>query len=106
MARVSPTDDLVRWLINRQSFDGTWLFNDDDMNKLTQGKSLTIVQSNIRPDSSAYNMAVAIAVLQSKYADQKNLWFAIVDKARQHLYRSGLSKDQVNVLINEIQRQL
>ena len=74
--------DPVRWLIDQQSFNGAWLLNNQDIEKLTNGKSLSVFQSTVTNNNDALTTAVAIAVLESKHADQKLLWNALVEKAR------------------------
>jgi hypothetical protein len=98
--------DPVRWLIDQQSFNGAWLLNEKDIEKLTSGKSLSTFQSTVTKNKDALTTALAIAVLESKYADQKNLWNAVVGKGRKQLHSFGLSDDQVNILINEIKSKL
>jgi hypothetical protein len=113
LRRVSTTTtssllstDPVRWLIDQQSFNGEWLLNEKDIEKLTNGKSLSTFQSTVTKTKDALTTALAIAVLESKYADQKNLWNAVVGKGRKRLHSFGLSNDQVNLLINEIKSKL
>jgi hypothetical protein len=98
--------DPVRWLIDQQSFNGAWLIDEDDIKKLTNGKPLNTFQSTVTKTKDALTTALAIAVLESKYADQKNLWNAVVRKGRKQLNTFGLSDDQVNILINEIKAKL
>jgi hypothetical protein len=98
--------DPVRWFIDQQSFNGAWLLNEKDIEKLTGGKSLSTFQSTVTKTKDALTTALAIAVLESKYADQKNLWNAVARKGRKQLHSFGLSDDQVNILINEIKSKL
>lgn len=98
--------DPVRWLIDQQSFNGAWLLNDRDIEKLTNGKSLSTFTSTVTKSKDALTTALAIAVLESKYADQKNLWYAVVAKGRKQLHSFGLNDAQVDTLINEIKNNL
>jgi hypothetical protein len=100
------TSDPVRWLIDQQSFNGVWTFTDQDVAKLTNGKSLDAIQTTVTKDKNALCTALAIALLESKHAGQKNLWFAIAEKGRKALQRTGLSAEQINQLINEISKKL
>jgi len=100
------SNDPVRWLIDQQSFNGAWVLNEKDIQKLTNGKSLSVFQSTVTNTKEALTTALAIAVLESKYADQKNLWSAVVGKARKRLSNFGLADNQVNILINEIKSKL
>jgi hypothetical protein len=98
--------DPVRWLIDQQSFNGAWILNEKDIEKLTNGKSLLTFQSTITNAKDTLTTALAIAVLELKYADQKTLWYAIAEKGRKQLYSVGLSNEQANTLINEIKKKL
>ena len=98
--------DPVRWLINRQSFNGAWLLNEKDIKKLTNGKSLNTFQSTLTKNKDTLTTAIAIAVLELKYANEKNLWYGVVVKARKRLHDFGLSNRQVDVLINGIKNKL
>ncbi len=98
--------DPARWLIDQQSFNGAWLLNDRDIEKLTNGKSLSTFTSTVTKSKDALTTALAIAVLESKYANQKNLWYAVVAKGRKQLHSFGLNDAQVDTLINEIKNNL
>jgi hypothetical protein len=105
-ATTQLATDPVRWLIDQQSFNGAWLLNENDIAKLTKGKSLSVFQSTVTNTREALTTALAIAVLESKHADQKNLWNAVVGKARKRLSNLGLTDNQVYTLINEIKSKL
>ncbi|CAF3411595.1 unnamed protein product [Rotaria sp. Silwood1] len=98
--------DPVRWLIDQQSFNGAWLLNENDIRKLTNGKSLSAFISNVTKAKDALTTALAIAILELKHADQKNLWYGVVEKGRKRLSTFGLSNDQINLLINDIKNKL
>lgn len=98
--------DPVRWLIDQQSFNGAWNLTAQDVKTLTNGKSLDTLQTTVTKDTNTLSTALAIALLESKYASQKNLWFAIAEKGRKQLQRSGLSTGQITQLIDEITKQL
>ena len=103
---ASLSKDPVRWLINRQSFNGAWLLNKTDIKRLTNGKSLNTFQSILTKNKGALTTAIAIAVLELKYDNEKNLWYGVVQKARKRLHGFGLSSHQVDMLINEIKNKL
>ncbi|CAF3425625.1 unnamed protein product [Rotaria socialis] len=103
---ASLSADPARWLIDQQSFNGAWLLNEKDIETLTNGKSLSTFHSNVTKAKDALTTAIAIAVLELKYAAQKNLWYGVVEKGRKHLSTFGLSSDQANALINEIKSKL
>ena len=98
--------DPVRWLIDQQAFNGGWPLNENDVQKLTKGKSLNVFQSTVTKTKEALTTALAIAVLESKHADQKNLWNAVVAKARKRLSNLGLTNNQINTLINDMKSKL
>jgi hypothetical protein len=98
--------DYVRWLINKQSFNGAWKLTDSDIQELTGGKTIETFKSNIIDMDDAITTAIVIAVLESKYADQQDLWYAVVDKARQQMINFGLTQDKVDLLITGIKNKL
>ncbi|CAF3602122.1 unnamed protein product [Rotaria sordida] len=108
IATTTPplSTDPVRWLIDQQSFNGAWILNENDIKKLTNGKSLSTFTSNVTKSKDALTTALAIALLELKHTDQKNLWYGIVEKGRKRLSGFGLSNDQINSLINEIKNKL
>ncbi|CAF0932997.1 unnamed protein product [Rotaria sordida] len=89
-----------------QSFNGAWQLTDDDIQLLTGGKTMATFKSNISDMEDIITTAIAIAVLESKYASQQDLWHAVVDKARQQMINFGLTQDNVDLLINEIKNKL
>ena len=99
-------NDPVRWLIDRQSFNGAWIFDDQEVSQLTNGKSFSSIKTTGNRSRDVVTTALAIAVLESKHVGEKNLWQIVVGKARKQLEREGLSKDQINTLIDEIKKQL
>ena len=103
---VQTSTDPVRWLIDQQSFNGGWILNDTDIQKLAKGKTLRAFPSTVTSTKEALTTALAIAVLESKHADQKDLWNAVVGKARKRLSKLGLTDDQIITLINEMKNKL
>lgn len=81
-SNVKNTTDSVRWLIDQQSFDGAWLLDEKDIQKLTNGKSLSTFESTITQRKYVLTTALVITFLQLKYPDQKNFWHGIVNKGR------------------------
>ena len=98
--------DRVRWLIDQQSFNGAWVFSEQDVLTLNNQKPFDAFKSTVSQAKEALHTALAIVVLESRHADQKNLWNAIVHKGRKQLQSSGLTVAQVNRLIDEIKKQL
>lgn len=98
--------DLVRWLIDQQSFNGAWSLNDADVLRLTNEKPLNAIKVTGVRKQEVVTTALAIAVLESNYQNDRSLWFAVVEKGRKQLLREGLTKGEVEALINEIKKQL
>lgn len=103
---ATMSTDPVRWLIDQQSFNGAWILNEKDIEKLTNGKSLSAFSSNLTKNKDALTTALAIALLESKYSDRKDLWYGVVEKGRKKLLNFGLNSQQANLLINEIKNKL
>ncbi|CAF3121684.1 unnamed protein product [Rotaria socialis] len=79
-----PKDDhsVVRFLIDRQNFDGLWDLDSKTMEKLV-GRSLSVF-------SSSYNhqvliSAIIIIILETRYSSLSVLWYGVVQKARKCL---------------------
>ncbi|UJR20655.1 hypothetical protein I4U23_023777 [Adineta vaga] len=100
------SQDPVRWFIDQQSFNGAWKLNDDDIKKLTHGKSLSAFRSTVTQNKDALSTAIAIAILESRHVNDKNLWYAVVAKGRKQLLTFGLNNTQVDLLIDEIKKNL
>ena len=83
-----------------------WSLNESDIGKLTSGKSFSTFQSTLTNNRDALTTALAIAILESKYSNQKTLWSAVVDKGRKQLSNFGLTDDQINLLIDEMKNKL
>lgn len=107
-ATIKPVDasDRVRWLIDRQSYNGAWIFLDQDIPKFTDGKTFHSFKTNNNHSRNMITTALAISVLESEHSQQSNLWFAIVNKARKYLQSEGLTSDELDQLIDEIKDQL
>ncbi|CAF2148911.1 unnamed protein product [Rotaria magnacalcarata] len=89
-----PNDDhgVVRFLIDKQNFDGLWDLDSKTIEKLV-GRSLSVF-------SSSYNhqvliSAIIIIILETRYSSLSVLWYGVVQKARKCL---------VNLLDNDTNR--
>jgi len=102
----SQSDDRVRQFIDRQSFNGAWILTDKDVAHFTDGKSLSAIKVTGKRSRDMITTALAIAILESKYSGEMQLWKAVVNKARQELVRQGLTNDEVDALVDEIKIQL
>ncbi|CAF3677162.1 unnamed protein product [Rotaria sp. Silwood1] len=106
LRKPSAAADSIRWLIEKQSFNGAWILSDDQVQQLTGGKSWTYFISTINQDKDIITTALAIALLESQHVKQKSLWFMIAEKGRRRLLDFGLSKNEIDLIINEIQSKL
>jgi hypothetical protein len=103
----STDQDIVRYLINKQKFDGLWNADDNIIKNLT-GKSLSLLQSTT-PNISDEILAstIVIIILETKYVGFSSLWHGVVQKARKRII-DLLKKDSKNfdTLIENIRKQL
>ncbi|CAF2180753.1 unnamed protein product, partial [Rotaria magnacalcarata] len=86
-----PTDDqnIVRYLINKQKFDGLWDLDAKDIEQLT-GKSLKSFPSF--NNQQIVVAAIVIIALEIRFATLSTMWHAVVQKARKRLLEL-LNKD-------------
>jgi hypothetical protein len=80
-------EDIVRYLINKQSKDGLWNFtsNEKTIIDLT-GKSLAVFRSSeTHSDTQILVTAIVIILLQSNFMDLQSVWNDAVEKARERL---------------------
>jgi hypothetical protein len=103
----STNQDIVRYLINKQKFDGLWNGDDNIINNLT-GKSLCVFRSttaNINEEILA--SVIVIIMLETKFAGFSSLWHGVVQKARKQI-DDLLKKDSktIDALIEDIRKQL
>jgi hypothetical protein len=96
--------DIVRQLISKQNFDGSWDMDSKTIEELI-GKSLTDLQQ--WPDTKVLTSAIIIAVLETRFVSLSSMWYAIVQKARKRL-NDVLNKDnkKLDTLIEDIKKQL
>jgi hypothetical protein len=103
----STDQDIVRYLINKQKFDGLWNADDNIIKNLT-GKSLSVFQSTT-PNISDEILAstIVIITLETKFVGFSSLWHGVVQKARKRI-TDLLKKDSKNfdTLIADIRQQL
>jgi hypothetical protein len=96
--------DIVRYLIDKQKFDGTWDFDSSSIEQLT-GKPLSDFQQTT--DDQVLVTAITIAVLETSFALFSSMWHGVAQKARQRLV-DLLGKDMkaVDSLLEDIRKQL
>ncbi len=103
---VWPTDnqDIVRHLIDKQNFDGSWDLGSKSIERLT-GKPLTAFQQSTT--NQILVSGIIIVVLETRFASFSSMWHGIVQKARKRLV-DLLGKDikKLDTLLGEIRKQL
>jgi hypothetical protein len=101
-----PTNnqDIVRHLIDKQKFDGSWDLDSKSIEQLT-GKPLTVFQH--LTNNQVLISAIVIAVLETRFASLSSMWHGVVQKARKRLV-DLLGKDIKNLdtLLEDIRKQL
>ncbi|CAF3817745.1 unnamed protein product [Rotaria sordida] len=103
----STDQDIVRYLINKQKFNGLWNLDDDIIKKLT-GKSLSSFQSaNPNIDNQILISVIVIIILETRFAGFSSLWHGVVQKARKRLI-DLVKKDSkdFDTLLDDIRKQL
>ncbi|CAF3985720.1 unnamed protein product, partial [Rotaria sordida] len=103
----SNDQDIVRYLINTQKFNGLWNLDDDIIRNLT-GKFLSVFQSaNPNIDNQILISIIVIIILETRFAGFSSLWHGVVQKARKQLI-DLVKKDSKNfdTLLDDIRKQL
>ncbi|CAF3977078.1 unnamed protein product, partial [Rotaria sp. Silwood1] len=102
----SNDQDIVRYLINKQKFDGLWSLDSQDVKKLT-GKTLADFQSqNGQVDHQVLVSAIIIAVLETRFSALASMWYGIVQKARKRLTDLlGTDSKNLDQLLENIRKQ-
>lgn len=101
-----PTGDenIVRYLISKQKFDGLWNLDGGQIEKLT-GKSLTPF-----PKVSNDQMliaAIVVVVLETRFASLSSMWRGVVQKARKRLMDLlGKDMEKLGELLSDIRQEL
>jgi hypothetical protein len=81
---VFPTNDqdIIRYLISKQTFDGLWDLDSKNIEQLT-GKPLSKFPKSINTQFIA--TAIVITVFETRFASFSSMWHGIVQKARKRL---------------------
>ncbi|CAF0841873.1 unnamed protein product [Rotaria sordida] len=95
--------NIVRYLINKQKFDGLWDLNTKSIEQLT-GKSLTNFPSF--NNQQILITAIVVVALETRFATMSTMWHGVVQKARKRLL-DLLGKDakQLQSLLESIRQQ-
>ena len=91
----SSDQEIVRYLINKQKFDGLWNVDDTIVKNLT-GKSLSTFQStNRNVNDQILTSLIIILQLEGRFSQFSSLWHGVVQKARKRI-NDLLKKDSVD----------
>jgi hypothetical protein len=102
---IFPTDDqnIVRYLIHKQQFDGLWDLNSKNIQQLT-GKALSHFQQSI--NTQVLITAIVVLVLETRFASFSSMWHGVVEKARKRLLNLLENDDiKLNTLFTDIRKQ-
>ncbi|CAF3589685.1 unnamed protein product [Adineta steineri] len=96
-------ENIVRYLIHKQKFDGSWQLNENDIERLT-GKPMTTFQQ--MANNEILISAIVISILEIRFASLSSMWYGIVQKARKHLLDClGKDTNKLNTLLENIRQQ-
>jgi hypothetical protein len=101
-----PTNeqDIVRYLINKQKFDGCWDFDSKIIEQLT-GKALNDFKQTT--NNEILVTAIVVTVLEKRFASLSSMWHGIVQKARKRLIDLlGKDMNKLHSLFENINKQL
>jgi len=91
----SSDQEIVRYLINKQKFDGLWNVDDTIVKNLT-GKSLSTFQStNRNVNDQILTSLIILLQLEGRFSQFSSLWHGVVQKARKRI-NDLLKKDSVD----------
>ncbi|CAF4700933.1 unnamed protein product [Rotaria sp. Silwood1] len=101
-----PTDNqnIIRYLISKQKFDGSWDLDAKDVEHLTGKPLRSFPASNSK---QILTSAIVIVTLETRFATMSTLWYGVVQKARKRLFNL-LGKDvkKLESLLENIRQQL
>ncbi|CAF3562185.1 unnamed protein product [Rotaria sp. Silwood1] len=102
-----PTNDqyIVRYLINKQKFDGVWDLDGNIIEKLT-GKPLTSF-SSLNRNVQILISSIVLVSLETRFASHSTIWYCVVQKARQRLLDLlNHDRNQLDSLLENIRQQI
>jgi len=103
---VWPTNnqDIVRYLIDKQKFDGSWDLDSKTIERLT-GKPLTAFQQSTNHE--LFISAIVIIVLETRFASFSSMWHGVVQKSHRYLIDLlGNDTQKFDTVLEEIRKQL
>jgi hypothetical protein len=103
----SNDQDIVRYLINKQKFDGLWDLDSDIIIKLT-GKDLTEFRSRKTDiDAQILSSVIVILTLETRFSAFSSLWYGIVQKGRDRISDLlGKDSNKIDQLFNDLRNEL
>jgi hypothetical protein len=97
-------EDIVRHLIDKQKFDGSWDLDSKSIEQLT-GKPLNVFQH--LTNNQVLISAIVITVLETRFASLSSMWHGVVQKARKRLVDLlGKNIKKLDTLLEDIRKQL
>jgi hypothetical protein len=103
---ILPTsnDDIVRYLIDKQKFDGTWDLDSNIIHRLT-GKPFSVFYQSLH--NEILISSIIISVLETHFTSFASMWYDVVQKTRKRLIDLlGKHINKLNNLLEEIRKQL
>ncbi|CAF3825163.1 unnamed protein product [Adineta steineri] len=102
--QTHDNQNIVRYLIGEQKFDGLWYFDSEIIKELT-GKSLNEFQRSINQELIV--TAIIIVLLETRFSSLSSMYYGIVQKARKRLF-DLLIKDNTKfqTLLDDVRKQL
>jgi hypothetical protein len=102
----SNDQDIVRYLINKQKFDGLWNLDSQVIKNLTGQTLAEFLQENNQVDHQVLVSAIIIAVLETRFAVLTTMWYGVVQKARKRLVDLlGTDSKILDQLLENIRKQ-
>jgi hypothetical protein len=98
-------EDIVRYLIDLQAFDGLWSLSDEQIEKLT-GKLLSSYPSQYTKDQQVISSAIVLITLeQERFQSSKTLWQACVEKTKRRLAELLGGYDKLELILQKMRDQ-
>ncbi len=103
----SNDQDIVRYLINKQKFDGLWELDEKIVEELTRKPFIEFRSRHTDIDGQVLYSVIVILVLETRFSALSSLWYGIVQKARNRIIDLlGKDSNKIDKLFNDVQNQL
>ncbi|UJR18926.1 hypothetical protein I4U23_022055 [Adineta vaga] len=100
---IMNDEDIVRYLINKQKFDGSWQIDENDIEKLTKKPLTTFAHM---ANKEILLSSIIISILETRFASLSSMWYGIVQKARKYLLNLlGNDMTKLNKLLEDVRKQ-